>query len=117
MDPITEEVVFIRSDQFPFVQSGVPAIYLGTGSRSTDSAIDLNAREQEFLRTRYHKPTDDLMQPIDWESTAAFADVAAAFTRAVAEDRRAPAWYEGDFFGHKFGGDAPRAPKPASGSR
>lgn len=112
-DPIPEEVIFVRSDQYPFVKSGVPALYLATGPRSSDPSINLTALAASFRQTRYHKPSDDLTQPIDWPSVAAFAEVAAAFTRAVAEERTRPAWYEGDFFGQKFGGDAPRVPKPA----
>lgn len=113
-DPIPDEVIFVRSDQYAFVKTGVPALYLSAGDRSDDPAVDLKAATTAFLRTRYHKPNDDLTQPIDWPSAAAFADVSAGFVRAVSEDRTAPAWYAGDFFGNKFGGDAPRAPKPSA---
>lgn len=109
-----DEVIFIRSDQYSFVKTGVPAIYLGTGECSSDPNVDLAAATKTFLKTRYHQPTDDLTQSIDWPSTGAFAEVASGFTRAVADDPRAPAWYAGDFFGNTFAEpEARRAPKPA----
>lgn len=112
-DPMPDEVIFVRSDQYPFVKSGVPAIYLDPGERSTDPGFDLAAANRAFLKTRYHQPGDDLTQPVHWPSAAEFAGVMLEFTRAVAEAPAAPAWYAGDFFGDRFAEpEAKRAPRP-----
>lgn len=102
-DPIPEEVIFVRSDQYSFVRAGVPALYLGAGTRSDNPAIDIGALHADFRRNRYHKPGDDLSQPIDWPSAAAFAVLSEAVVRAVANDPVAPRWLPGDFFGGMFG--------------
>ncbi len=113
-DPMPDEVIFVRSDQYPFVKSGVPAIYLDPGERAVDAGFDLAAATKAFLKTRYHQPSDDLAQPIHWASAAEFAGVMVEFTRTVAEAPTAPAWYAGDFFGDRFAEpEAKRAPKPA----
>lgn len=102
-DPIPEEVIFVRSDQYPFVRAGVPALYLGAGTRSDDPAVDIGAMHADFRRNRYHKPGDDLTQAIDWPSAAAFTVLSADVVRAVANDPVAPSWLPGDFFGRMFG--------------
>ena len=39
-DPQPEEVVFVRSDQYPFVKRGVPAVYIGSGYKPVDPKVD-----------------------------------------------------------------------------
>ncbi|HWA24587.1 MAG TPA: M28 family peptidase [Lacunisphaera sp.] len=102
-DPMPEETIFIRSDQYPFVKSGVPSIYLSSGQQSPDPSVDLRVLWTRHLRERYHKPSDDLNQPIDWPSAGAFAGLVTDILRDVANDPQAPAWLPGDFFGGLFG--------------
>jgi hypothetical protein len=100
-DPFPEEVVFVRSDQFRFIEQGVPAIYLGTTAREGD-AEGKQAVEQ-FLRNRYHLPSDDLSQPIQWSGAVELARLCAAVARAAGDADARPAWNPGDFFGETFG--------------
>jgi hypothetical protein len=102
-DPQPEEVVFVRSDQYPFVKTGVPALFMKSGHKSLDPALDLAAREADFRKTYYHKPADEITLPIHWPSSAAFAELQIALIRAIADDPVAPTWLPGDFFGKKFG--------------
>jgi len=102
-DPAPEEVRFVRSDQYPFVLQGVPALKVDPGVEAADSAVDLAAAEAEFRRHRYHKPSDDLSQPIDWAATARYAALMTDLARAIADDPQTPAWLPGDFFGESFG--------------
>ena len=113
-DPTPEEVVFVRSDQYQFVRIGVPALYLKSGQKSLDPAIDLRAREADFRKTHYHKPSDDLALPIHWPSTATFAQLATELIRSVSGDATPPAWNPGDFFSKRFGPEkkSPPAVKP-----
>lgn len=104
-DPLPEETIFVRSDQYAFVRTGVPAIYLSTGQESTDPKVDLPALWGHHLKERYHKPSDDLNQPFDWPSTGAFAGLVTAIVRDTANSPEAPAWLPGDFFGGLFGTD------------
>lgn len=101
-DPIPEEVLFIRSDQYSFVKQGVPSVFLVPGFTSSDPDIDGGALFQEHLKTHYHQPSDDLSRPIDWDSALRFARANVRIGFAVAEDAERPTWNEGDFFGDKF---------------
>ena len=102
-DPIPEQVLFIRSDQYSFVKKGVPSVFLVPGFTSTDPAIDGGALFTAHLKTHYHQPSDDLSRPVDWDSALRFARTNVRIGYAVAENADRPAWNEGDFFGDKFG--------------
>jgi len=56
-----------------------------------------------FMKTNYHKPSDDLKQPINFAAGAKFAALNYEVTRELADADARPAWNKGDFFGTKFG--------------
>ncbi|NNF14695.1 MAG: M28 family peptidase [Gemmatimonadetes bacterium] len=64
-DPTPEENLFIRSDQYAFVRQGIPAIWVQAGRTSVDPSIDAQSELDRWIVERYHKPTDDLDQPMD----------------------------------------------------
>ena len=101
-DPMPEEVIFIRSDQYSFVKQGVPSVFLVPGFTSSDPDIDGEPIWRGFLQTYYHQPSDDMTRPIDWPSALRFARANVRIAYAVAEDSGRPTWNEGDFFGDKF---------------
>jgi hypothetical protein len=101
-DPMPEEVIFIRSDQYSFVKQGVPSVFLVPGFRSTDPDVDGETLWRGFLQTYYHQPSDDLTRPVDWPSAVRFARAKVRIGYAVAEAEERPSWNEGDFFGEKF---------------
>jgi hypothetical protein len=102
-DPMPEENLFRRSDQYSFVRRGVPAVYLKPGFTSTDPSIDGKAVENEHRKHHYHMPSDDLARPVDWDSAVRFARANARIGYAIASEEARPTWNEGDFFGEKFG--------------
>jgi len=108
-DPMPQEGIFTRSDHYMFVRKGVPAVFLATGFA--------NGGEKawgEFLSGNYHHPGDDMMQKIDWQAGARFAEANYRITRAMANADTPPLWIEGDFFGDTFAAGKARAPKPAT---
>ena len=102
-DPMPEEVIFIRSDQYSFVKQGVPSVFLVPGFTSSDPKIDGEPLWRGFLKTYYHQPSDDMTRDFDWPSAVRFARANVRIGHAVAEDAERPTWNEGDFFGEKFG--------------
>lgn len=102
-DPEPDEVRFVRSDQYPFVLQGVPAIALAAGEKPVDPAFDRKATLTAWRKERYHKPSDDLAQPIDWPSTGAYAVLLTDLVATIGNDPVAPSWLKGDFFGDLFG--------------
>ena len=109
-DPFPEEVVFIRSDQFPFVQRGVPAVYLDGGIHSELPGVDGRAELDGFLRRHYHQPSDQTDLGIHYPSAARLATLNHRIGRRVGDDPQRPRWNTGDFFGDRFAGEAATAP-------
>ena len=101
-DPLPEENLFIRSDQYSFVRQGVPASYLDPGFGSTDPDIDGEAVSRDHYKNHYHKPSDDLTRPVHWDSAVRFARANARIGFAIANADERPTWNEGDFFGDRF---------------
>lgn len=102
-DPMPEEVIFVRSDQYSFVRQGVPAVYLKPGYQSSDPEIDGTAITVEHRKTHYHRPSDDSTRPVDWDSALRFARANVRIGVAIAAEDKRPTWNEGDFFGDMFG--------------
>lgn len=103
-DPIPEEVIFVRSDQFSFVLRGIPAIYLDGGYTPEDPTVDAQALTKAFFAEHYHRPSDDTSQAIPYETLAGLARINLRVLRGVADGDGRAVWNSGDFFGKKFGG-------------
>jgi len=102
-DPMPEEVMFIRSDQYSFVLQGVPAVDVTDGIKATDPKVNGLEVIKKWLTTRYHTPLDNMDQPMDFDSAAKGAVMNFLVGYEVAEHSSVPAWNKGDFFGTTFG--------------
>lgn len=101
-DPFPEQVMFIRSDHYSFVQQGVPAIDLNRGFQTGDPAVDGQKAWETWMQKVYHHPGDDMSQAIDFGAGAQFAKLNFLISYLVAQEDKAPSWNPGDFFGEKF---------------
>lgn len=101
-DPFPEEGFFVRSDQFSFVEKGIPSLFVGVGVNSSQPGVDGFANLKRWLVTVYHSPKDDLSQPIHYETSARFAGFLWRLGYAIAADSQRPHWNDNDFFGRKF---------------
>ncbi len=97
-DPEPELGLFVRSDQYSYIQTGVPAIYLKTGTAGAGAE-----GQAAFLARHYHQVSDEA-DLVDWEQLRRFADVNYRIARNVANMDARPAWLAGDFFGTLFNG-------------
>lgn len=90
-----EQNRFIRSDQYSFIRNGVPALAFKFGYEfgSPEEKI-----RQEWVKTVYHRPSDDLNQPIDKESAAKFDRIIFGLMKRVADDPVRPKWRDESFF-------------------
>jgi hypothetical protein len=106
-DPMPEEVVFIRSDQYSFVKQGVPAIFPVAGLKSDDPKIKPAEISKNWEETRYHQPQDDMDQPgLDFDAAAKYARFVFLCGWLITEDSQRPTWNKGDFFGEHYGHSA-----------
>ena len=102
-DPMPEENMFVRSDQYSFVQQGIPAVCIEDGIHSTDPGVDGLKVQKEWEATKYHTPLDNMDQVLDYDSAARASRVNFLVGYEIAQQDAAPAWNKGDFFGEKFG--------------
>lgn len=94
-DPHPEQVRFIRSDQYSFIKRGIPALALKIGylpGSPGDSVI------AEWNRVRYHKPSDDVGQPVDFDAAIGFDAMYVDLVHLVADRPTRPAWVKGSVF-------------------
>jgi hypothetical protein len=102
-DPMPEEVVFIRSDQYSFVKQGVPAIFPVAGFKSDDPKIKPADIFKNWEQTRYHQPQDDMDQPgLDFDAAVKYARFVFLCGFLITEDSQRPTWNKGDFFGDHY---------------
>ncbi len=94
-DPEPDRNSFIRTDQYSFVQAGVPSLAMKFGW--TAGSPEYRAW-REWLAVRYHSTDDDLTQPVDLAAAAQFNRFFADLARAVANDDVAPHYLDSSFF-------------------
>jgi Zn-dependent M28 family amino/carboxypeptidase len=94
-DPEPDRNSFIRTDQYSFVQAGVPALAMKFGW-TKDSPEYKTWRG--WLAQRYHSTDDDLTQPVDLVAAAQFNDFFADLARAVADDPARQHYLDTSFF-------------------
>jgi hypothetical protein len=94
-DPEPERNLFIRSDQYSFIRKGVPSLafkfHADKGSKEEQMVKD-------WLKNRYHAPSDDLKQPVDKEAAVQFTSLLSTFSEALANQPARPHWNRSSFF-------------------
>jgi Peptidase family M28 len=90
-----ERNIFIRSDQYNFIRRGVPSLFFKVGYEkgSPEEAV-----AKQWLRERYHAPSDDVRQPVDLKAAADFNRVMLLLAEAVANETARPQWNQESFF-------------------
>ena len=90
-----EQNRFIRSDQYSFIKRGIPSLAFKFGYEfgSPEEKI-----RRAWVRDVYHKPNDDLKQPVDTEAAAKFDRVIMDLLQRVANDSARPTWNDSSFF-------------------
>jgi Peptidase family M28/PA domain len=102
-DPMPEQVVFIRSDQYSFVKQGIPAVMPSPGFKSPDGSKKAWDIAMKWMDDTYHSPQDDINQPnLDFEAAAKFARFTFLCGYYVTQDAQRPTWNKNDFFGDQY---------------
>ena len=91
-DPEPERNLLNRSDQASFFAKGIPAINFVFGFEPGSASEEVY---RHWYRTGYHKPQDDVNQPIDWQAASDFNRFFYALVARVANEKTAPAWKVG----------------------
>ena len=88
-DPEPERGLLQRADHWPFMQAGIPATGFIFGY---EPGTEAERRYREWYQVRYHRPQDDLTQPMDFEAAGAFNRFFYKLSEAVADADEAPKW-------------------------
>ncbi|QHN03727.1 M28 family peptidase [Granulicella sp. WH15] len=84
-----ERGLLTRSDNWHFLQIGVPAISFIFGF---DPNTDAERRYREWYNYGYHRPQDDLKQPMDFAAARTFNTFFYNLARTVANAAERPTW-------------------------
>jgi len=87
--------LFIRSDQYSFIRKGIPALAFKFGYLPGSPEETLH---KEWLKNRYHAPSDDLNQPVDKTAAAEFNEIIMKLAERVANASERPRWKSDSFF-------------------
>jgi hypothetical protein len=95
-DELWNQAVYVRSDQLAFAQRGIPSIAVSEGfswrGSTEEEALD---RAFDWMAMRYHAPSDDLSQPLDFEASSLHCEAILQLVLEVANARSEPEWRRG----------------------
>jgi hypothetical protein len=94
-DPFPNRRSFVRSDQYAFIEQGIPAAAFKFGFAAGTLEAEI---ERQWRATHYHAPTDDGSQPVFREDEVQLHDFIAALALRIANAPGRPAWNETSFF-------------------
>ncbi len=76
-----------RADHYPFLKAGVPAIGFVFGF---DPGTDAEKRYRHWYEVQYHRPQDDLTQPVDFQAAGKFDTFFYRLVETVADAPERP---------------------------
>ena len=94
-DPAPNQLSFVRSDQYSFIRTGVPAL---AGRLAHPVGSPEAAGDRQWRAERYHGPKDDLSQPFDLPTAVRFNAYMATMIREIADTEKRPEWLPNSFF-------------------
>jgi hypothetical protein len=94
-DHETERGLLRRADQYPFLHAGVPSISFIFGY---DPGTEAEKKYREWYDVRYHRPQDDLMQPMDFDAAAKFDLFFYRLVETIADAPVRPSFLAGSTF-------------------
>jgi hypothetical protein len=97
-DPEPERGLLQRADHWPFILLGVPATGFIFGYKPGTEA---ERRYREWYQVRYHRPQDDLTQPMDFAAAKTFNDFFYRLIERLGDADRPPAWKPDSPYGAK----------------
>jgi Zn-dependent M28 family amino/carboxypeptidase len=94
-DPEPDRNSFIRTDQYSFVQAGIPALAMKFGWEAGSPEYKA---WRGWLAERYHSTADNLDQPVDLVAAAQFNSFYYDLARTVADDPETQHYLDSSFF-------------------
>lgn len=99
-EPHPESGMYYRADHFSFAKAGVPALFARGNIHQAEMGEEWTlAQEQDWIRTKYHKPQDEY-DPQTWNLDGIADDARLSFRIGwrLANSRDFPAWSKSSEF-------------------
>jgi hypothetical protein len=92
-DPLPHERLFMRSDQYSFVQKGIPAVFI-----INDLTDSLN---NNWFKSEYHSPRDEFREDMHFDAGATHARLNFLIGYRISENSRRPGWKSGSQYSRR----------------
>jgi hypothetical protein len=94
-DPFPDRNSFIRSDQYSFIQEGIPAVAFKFGFAAGSAEAEA---DRAFRAERYHRPSDDLTTKIFSQDEIRLHDFIVGIALQIANAPQRPRWNSDSIF-------------------
>ena len=98
-DPEPSENRFVRSDQYSFVMSGIPALHIKYGTKSEIPGFDLTAFVKQWRAKYYHQSADGMDGIFNFTAAKKYVQLNFLISYSIAQTTERPKWNAGDLFG------------------
>lgn len=98
-DPEPSENRFIRSDQYSFVMSGIPALHIKYGNRTDEPGFDFINYVKKWRAKYYHQSADGMDGVFNFTAAKTYVKLNFLISYSIAQTTERPKWNEGDLFG------------------
>ncbi|MBA4300675.1 MAG: peptidase M28 [Cyclobacterium sp.] len=98
-DPEPEQNRFVRSDQYSFVVSGIPALHIKYGNKSNVPGFDMDAFIKEWRAKYYHRAADGMDGIFNFTAAKTYVQLNFLISYSIANTLEKPRWNPGDLFG------------------
>lgn len=98
-DPEPEQNRFVRSDQYSFVVSGIPALHIKYGNKTNVPGFNLDAFIKEWRAKYYHRAADGMDGIFNFTAAKTYVQLNFLISYSIANTAEKPRWNPGDLFG------------------
>ncbi|RIW18885.1 peptidase M28 [Algoriphagus lacus] len=98
-DPEPEQNRFVRSDQYSFVVSGIPALHIKYGNKTNVPGFNLDAFVKEWRAKYYHHAADEMDGIFNFTAAKTYVQLNFLISYSIANTPVKPSWNPGDLFG------------------
>ncbi|HYF32587.1 MAG TPA: M28 family peptidase [Chitinophagaceae bacterium] len=97
-DPEPNENRFVRSDQYSFVLSGIPALHIKYGNKSNVPGFDLVSFVRQWRTKYYHQSADGMNGIFNFTAAKTYVQLNFLISYSIAQTTARPTWNKGDLF-------------------
>ena len=98
-DPEPDQNRFVRSDQYSFVVSGIPALHIKYGNKTNIPGFDMDSFVKTWRAKYYHRAADGMDGIFNFTAAKTYVQLNFLISYSIANTPAKPSWNPGDLFG------------------